>query len=301
MSGVIAGTVIIIFIVHWRPTISFSFDRVKSLFHYSSKVLVTNLLNTLFNNIHSLIIGKFFTSSDLGFYQRGQQMPQAAMTAIDGSFNEVLYPALSSVQDDYVLLKRALRRSMKTSMFFVFPLMFGIMATAESIVKVLLTDAWLPCVPFIQLSCIVCLFWPFSARNHALNAVGKSDTTLKISIISRLLTLVFILASVKFGIYAIMISTIFASVISFFITSYYTQKYFGYTLKELTIDIFPMFAISLIMFVAVYYMGFLEINIYVRFFSQIIVGATTYILLSKFLKIDSFEYTINLILNIIRK
>ena len=215
IAGTFVGMVILCVTVEWKPKFVFSIERIKSLFKYSSKVLGTNLLNTIFNNIHSLIIGRYFSTIDVGYYQRGQQIPQAAMTAVDGSMNEVLYPTLSLLQNEPDRLKSALRRSMKTSMYIVLPMLMGLMVTAKPLTLILLTDKWLPSVPFMQLTCLITIFWPLSARTHALNAIGRSDVTFKLSIVAKIITLIMIGVCVSFGIYAIMWGTLLASFVSF--------------------------------------------------------------------------------------
>jgi O-antigen/teichoic acid export membrane protein len=167
ISGVTVGAVVLWITVKWFPRRCFSFVRVRSMFSYSSKILGTSLLNTIFNNIHSIIIGHFYTAADLGFYQRGQQIPQTVMTSIDGSMSEVLYPVFSKSQKNLEFLKEATRKSIRLSMYIVCPILFGLLAVAKNLTLLLLTERWLPSVPFMQLACLVCLFWPLSHRTHA--------------------------------------------------------------------------------------------------------------------------------------
>ena len=301
LAGQLVGSVVLWITVKWIPSLVFSFERIKSLFSYSSKILGTNLLNTIFNNIHSLIIGRFFNKVDLGYYQRGQQIPQTAMTAIDGSLNEVMYPTLSILQNDLVALKSALRRSMKTSMYIVFPILMGLLVTAEPLTVLLLTEKWLPSIPYMQLTCVICMFWPLSARTHALNAIGRSGLTFKISLISKAITLVCILACVKFGIYAIMLGTIMASGISFFITSYFVNKHLNYSLKELLFDIGPTFIISAVMAVWVYLVNLLNLNSFVTVCIQVLLGMLIYVLCSVIFKIDSYKYLLSFVKIFLKK
>lgn len=295
IAGTAVGTLVLLITVKWRPSKSFSWKRIQSLFSYGSKVLGTNLLNTVFNNIHSLIIGKFFSKSDLGFYQRGQQIPQTFMTAIDGSINEVLYPTLSCVQDDIDQMKKVLRRSMKTSMFVVMPMLMGVLATSNNLVYVLLTDKWMECVPFIQLTCVICMFWPLSARTHAMNAMGRSDVTFKISVISKIITLLLIVICIRGGIYAIMLGTIGASCISFWITTYYTKKLINYYVRELAIDIGPSIALAICMGAIVFCLQYLNINVYLELLIQIASGCSIYLIGAKLFKMDSLEYLLGFI------
>lgn len=301
VAGVFVGAVVLCFTVKWKPRKLYSMERIKKLFSYSSKVLGTNLLNTIFNNIHSLIIGRYYTTADLGYYQRGQQIPQAVMSSLDGSMTEVLYPAFSKVQYDLDLLKKALRRSLRTSMFVVLPVLFGLFAIAEPLTLILLTEKWLPSVPFMRLACIVCMFWPLSHRTHALNAIGMSSVTLKLSLIGKGITLIFIFICIRFGIYAIMLGSIFSSSICLLITSYYINKYIHYSLRELIIDIYRPFLLAGFMAAVVLLIGLLNINILLRLFLQIIIGAAIYITGSKLAHIDSYEYIKNTIKNYLNK
>ena len=294
IAGTLVGSVTLCLTVKWNFVWKFSIEKVKKLFSFSSKMLVTNLLDTIFNNIHSLVIGKFFTPAELGFYQRGQQMPQAFMTAIDGSFNEVLYPTLSAVQDDMKKLKSALSRSMKTSLYIVTPALFGIIAAAEPLIKVLLTEKWLPCVPFMQLQCVICLFWPLSARTHSLNAIGRSDITLKLNIIGKVITVIMIAVCIPFGIYAIMLGNILATNIAFWIVSFYVNKHIHYSLKDLFNDVKGTLLVSSIMLAVVYSINFIPMPDIVKLAVQVVTGVGIYVLLSKLFKLDSFEYLLEI-------
>lgn len=302
LTATLVGTVIICMTVACRIELRFSFKRIRVLFQYSSKVLGTNLLNTVFNNIHSLIIGRFYNSAELGYYQRGQQIPQYLMSAVDGSICDVLYPTLSIMQNDKQRLKNTLRKSMKMSMYTVLPLMLGLLAVARPVTILLLTEKWILSVPYMQLSCIICCFWPMSARSHALNAIGKSNITLKLSIISKTLVLIFILLSVRFGIYSIMVSTILAQCIGFWITNYYVKKYLGYTYKELIGDLAPILLISFSMMIIVIGFGKLPIpGLLFKTVLQIAVGGGYYIASSIIGKLDCYYYLLDMMKRFVHK
>ena len=164
-------------------------------------------------------------------------------------------------------------------MFIVLPAMFGMMAVAEPLTIVLLTEKWLPSVPFMQLSCIICMFWPLSHRTHALNALGKSNITLRLSLIGKGITLFLIFASIPFGIYAIMISSIVASTINLFITSYYVNKYIGYSIFDIIKDVLPTLVMAGIMGGAVYALTLLPIAPILTLVVQIVAGVSIYLVL----------------------
>ena len=295
LAGVAVGSIVLLFTVKWKPILAFSMRRIKILFNFSSKVLSTNLLNTLFNNINSIIIGRFYTSSDMGFYQRGQSIPQAAMQAIDGSLSEVMYPAFSILQNDVDKLKSAMRRTIKTSTYIVFPLLIGLMVLSKPLTLFLLTEKWLDSVPFMQLTCISCMFWPLASMNHALNAIGKSDITLKLSVLSKCITLIILIISARFGIIYILYGNIISSIISIFITSYYVEQNLGYTLRELLVDILPNLCLSFIMGGIVFVVSCIGINVVLVLFSCILIGVLVYLVGSFVFKIESAKYLILII------
>lgn len=276
LAGTLVGVIVLWGAVSWRPHCILDFGRVKSLFSYSSKILGSNLANTIFNNLHSLVIGRVYTAADVGYYQRGQQIPQVLMTTVDGSMTEVLYPTFSKVQDDIVRLKNMLRKSISVSMFFILPMLFGLASVARPLTQLLLTEKWLPSVPYMQLSCVVCMFWPLSHRGHALNALGKSNVTLKMNLIGKALTIIFILLFIQKGIFALMLGSICAAIINLMISSYYVQKIIGYSLKELAQDVLPSFGLSLLMAGVVSVVGMLPFHLLLVLILQVLTGVLVY-------------------------
>ena len=163
-------------VVKWRPSLMFSKESAKYMFSFSGKVLGSELLNSVFNNICSLIIGRQYSSQDLAYYNRGYQYPTLIMNQVDGATTTVLFSALSKYQSDWENGGlNALRRAMKTSLYICAPLLFGLSAVAEPMIVLMLTEKWLPCVEYVRLVSMMCLFWPLSAQRHALNSLGRSD------------------------------------------------------------------------------------------------------------------------------
>lgn len=301
ISGNIVGALVLCATVKWSPRLMLDFGRLKHLFSYSSKVLATNLLNTVFNNINSLIIGRYYSTLDIGYYQRGQQIPQGAMSALDGSMSEVLYPAFSKCQDDLVALKKAVRKSISFSMYIVLPVLTGLIAIAKPFTLLLLTEKWLPSVPYMQLTCIGCMFWPLSHRNHAINALGKSNVTLRLSIIGKSISVISIVICLPYGINMIMVGSIVSSLINVGISSYYVKKYLRYTYKELILDLLPSMILSGIMFGCVLLIGMLKIYVIVKLVLQIVVGIVVYLLLSSIFKPEPYKMIMNKIVELLKR
>lgn len=295
IAGMLVGASVLWITVKWRPKKYFDISRIKSLFSYGSKVLGTNLLNTVFDNIHSLIIGRYFTAADLGYYQRGQQIPQLSMGAVDGSLSAVLYPTFSKLQNDIDSLKNALRRSIKTSMFFVLPILFGLFAISEPLTVFLLTEKWLPSVPYMQLACFVCMFWPLTHRRHALNALGKSGLTFKISLVGRSITLVAIFVCLRWGIYSIMIGTILSSAINMWITTWFVKKHIGYKVREFLKDVLPPLLLSAFMALVVMAVGLLNIPLFAKLVLQALTGILIYTGGALLFRFESMTYILSII------
>jgi len=223
------------------------------------------------------------------------------MGVVDGSMAEVLYPSFSKMQGDLSMLKKALRKSISVSMYVTLPLLFGLLAISESFTLVLLTEKWLPSVPFMQLSCIVCMFWPLSHRTHALNAIGLSNVTLKLSLIGKSITLICIVVSLKMGVYALMLGTICSSCINLWITSHYVKKHIGYKKRELAADVLPSLAMSVVMCVIVMAIGSLDVNKGLVMAMQILAGVGIYVLQSMLVKPEPYKWVMQLILRVVQK
>lgn len=293
LTSQLAVALILWFTVKWRPHLTFSITRVKSLFSYGSKLLASGLLDTLYRNLITLIIGRMYTPSMLGYYNRGQQFPQLIVSNINGSIQSVMLPALSAHQDDRKRVKEMMRRAIVSSSFLIFPMMVGMAVVAEPLVKIVLTDKWLPAVPFLQIACFTFALWPIHTANlQAINAMGRSDIFLKLEIIKKIMGLIVLGVSLPFGVYAIAIGGIFSGLIGTFINAYPNKELLNYSYKEQWLDIMPSLLISLIMGGVVYLFNYLSISAWQILILQIVSGGIIYILLAKIFKIESFTYLV---------
>lgn len=295
LSGSCVSGIVLFSLVKWHPHFLFSLERLKALFRYSSKVLVSNLLNTTFNNIHTLIIGRFFTSSSLAFYQRGQALPQSIMNSVDGSFSEVMYPTYSLIQSDVPRLRSAVSKALRLSMFVCLPLMFCLCVMSENITLMLLSEKWAESIPFMQLSCIICSFWPMSTVSHAVNALGKSGLTLKINIISKFSVLFFIVVCIPFGVFAIMVGSLISSLVMLFISFRFYKQAIGYGLGDAFKDIRLSLLNALIAALLVYAINFIGCNIYLQSFLQLCCSIASYWALSILTSNESYYYILGVV------
>ena len=285
--------ILIWFIVSWKPKLCFSIESFTRTFRFSFQMLIASLLDTIFNNIRSIIIGKQYNSSDLAYYNRGYQFPTLVMTQVDGAVTTVLFSSLSKFQDDWENGLKVLRRAMKTSMYVCTPLMFGLFIVARPMIIFLLTDKWLPSVKYVQLICILCLSWPLSSLRHALNALGKSDVSLKLNFFNKFITLIFLLITYRISIDLMILSTVIAAYLTHCISMFVYRKYLKYSIKEQVLDILPSLILSFMMISIISFLSIFNLGNTCLLFVQISVGIISYILLSIIFKNDSYIYILD--------
>jgi len=198
------------------------------------------------------------------------------MGAVDGAFAEVMYPAYSLIQDDISRLKNAVSHALQLNMFVVLPLMYCMCAMSENVTLILLSDKWIDSVPFMQLSCIICSFWPLATISHATNAIGKSSVTFRINLISKSLILFFIIICIPLGVFAIMVGSLVATLIMPFISTRYYKKLIGYGVTDIFRDIRISMMNAIVSAIVVYLLKYLGLNIYVTTGLQFIAGVLVY-------------------------
>jgi len=304
MTNQCAQTILLLILVRWRPRRVFSFERVKGHFRFGWKLLVSGLLDTGFTNLRSMVIGKKFSDEALGFYTRGKQFPELAMNAINGSISSVMLPVLSEQQDETERMKQTLRRSVMLSSFVVVPLMAGLAAVAEPLIGLMLTEKWLPCVPFLQLCCIDFALYPIHTSNlSAINAKGRSDVFLKLEIIKKaygmgiLLVTVFCFDSVM----AIAWGGVVSSLVSAAVNAHPNKKLINYGYLEQMRDILPTILLSLVMFGAVYAMNALSLPAAVLLVLQVLTGAALYIGLSLLFRLESAQFLLQVLNRLLKR
>ena len=296
LSNATVDTVILWITVRWRPRKNFSWERLKGLLSFGWKLLVSSLLDTCYNNLRNLIIGKMYSPSDLAFYNQGDKFPKLIVTNINTSIDSVLLPTMSSAQDDRERVKNMTRRAIKTSTYVMAPLMMGLAFCATPIVKLVLTDKWLPCVPFLRIFCITYMFWPVHTANlYAINAMGRSDWFLRLEIIKKIMGMAILLSTMWFGVMAMAYSLLLSSVLSQIINSWPNRKLLGYGYLEQVRDFAPGILLAVAMGICVYLIGYISLPTIVTLGIQILAGATFYIGISAILKLEEFEYLLGMI------
>ena len=302
LTNQVIDTLVLWFTVKWRPMLVFSVERLKDLFGFGSRMLVSSILDTVYKNMYSLIIGKFYDAKSVGFYNRGKQWPHLVINNIDGSINQVLLPAYAEVQEDKKALKAMMRRAITLSTYLIFPAMVGLAAVAKPLTLLVIGEKWLPSVPFIQFCCFTYALWPIHTANlQAIKAVGRSDLFLRLEIIKKCIGITLLVVSIPFGLYAMMFGSCISSVFSSFLNASPNKKLFNYSYFEQIKDLLPTIGISLIMGVAVWALSALKINLFALLAIQVITGVAVYFALSYLFRLEAFTYILKNIKEFVNK
>lgn len=277
--------------VKWRPTGRFRFDRLKRLFSYGWKLLVSALLDRLYMNLRSLIIGKKYTTEDLAYYNKGNSWPELIVTNINSSIDSVLLPTMSSEQDNRIRVKQMTRRAISISTYVMAPMMLGLFCVAPSLVSFLLTDKWLPIVPYMRIFCITYLFYPIHTANlNAIKAMGRSNLFLKLEIIKKIVGLAVLFSTMWFGPMIMAYSLLFVSLSSQVINTWPNRKLMDYSYIEQLKDIMPNIMMAVFMGAIVSIVPVFGFTSIVTLVIQVPLGAVVYIGISFTLKNENFLY-----------
>ena len=292
----LVGTLILWFTVKWRPVARFSLERLKGLFSYGWKLLVSSLLNIVSDKLRPLIIGYRFSPADLSFYNEGLLFPNLIVDNVNSSIDSVLLPALSQQQDSAEQVKTMTRRAIQISSYIMWPLMIGLFVCAEPLVSLLLGQDWLPCVPFVRIFSLYYALFPIHTANlNAIKAMGRSDIFLRLEIVKRVLDLVFVVSTVFIGVRAMAYGLLIQGVLCLFINSYPNSKLCGYAFSQQLRDIIPAFLLAAAMGLLVWLISLAGFGSLVTLILQVLTGAVFYIAASVILKLDTFNYLLGIV------
>ena len=291
VTNIAVDTVLLWLTVKWRPTLVFSLKRLRRLFVYGWRLLVSALLDTCYANLRNLIIGKKYSSKDLAFYTKGELFPKTVVGNINSAIDSVLLPAMSAEQDDRERVKQMTRRAIKTSTFCIAPLMMGLAACAQNVVHILLTDKWLFCVPYMRIFCITYMFYPIHTANlNAIKAMGRSDLFLRLEIMKKIVGLAVFLTTMWFGVMVMAYSLLLTSVLCQIINSWPNKRLLNYGYLEQLKDILPGIVLAVAMGAVVSLANLLPVGEWARLAVQVPAGIVFYVLGSALLRLESFGY-----------
>lgn len=304
LTNVAFNTIILRIVVTWVPKFQFSFERLRPMFAFGWRILVTGLMFSAYNELRSLIIGKRYSTADLGYYDRGWSFPKLIANNIDATITRVLFPALASEQDSLNRLRDKTRRAAKTSAYVMTPVLFILAAMSQPLVAVLLGEKWLPCVPYLQILSFVWMLQPTQTCTvQAIKSIGRSDVYLRLEILNKIVGVGFLLYAVfvKDSVFAIAVTMLiyeFFSLITYGIVSHH---YIGYKLIHQFSDIIWPMAFSAIACALANMTSLFFTNNILIICVYLALGLFVYVLLSELFKLDAYLYVKNAALGIIKK
>lgn len=287
--------------IKWRPSLVFDLQKFKYHFHFGYKLTLSGLLDTIFKNIYQIIIGKFFLASQVGFYTRADSLKNLPVVNISNALNKVTYPLFASIQNDDLRLKNAYKQIMKMVIFIIAPVLVFLGVLAEPLIRFLFTEKWFPAVPYFQVLCLTGILYPIHSYNlNVLKVKGRSDLFLRLEVIKKILVILIVAVSIKFGIMGLIWGQLFTSILSFFINTHYTGKFLDYSAWQQAKDILPTlfitFAIGLIIFFIDQFLEKLEYIDILRLIISGCIGFFMYIGLAFLLKMEGFKTISRIIL-----
>lgn len=290
-------TIVLAIVIRKKPILKFSLSRAKVLFKYGYKILLTNLMFTLSDQLRTVIIGKFYSAAQLAFYSKGKYFPNLVSTNVTSPLSTVLFPVMSKMQDDINMVRETMRKSMRIISFVMCPLLLGLAAVSKPMVELLLTEKWLPSVPFVWIGCIYYIFPPLHSVNlEAVKSVGRSDLVLKYGFYKRIVGFITLLVAIPFGVMAIALSTIASALIASAINARQNKQLFDYKYRKQIADVFPNIINAVIMCMAVYIIGnIINLHLLLELCVQVSAGIIVYIILALITGNSNLKYCINII------
>jgi O-antigen/teichoic acid export membrane protein len=273
ISRYLISTILLWLLSNWRPSLLFSYQSIESMFSFGSKLLISEIINTVFNNIYQTFIGKVYSVKDLGYYKKAITIESAAANTTTLPFSKVIFVTLSPFQENNRLLKQSYRKTIKLSMFLHFPIMIGLITIADPLIRLLLTDKWAPSIPFFQLLCVVGVFMPLDYYNNVLFKIkGRSDLYLQLEIIKKLLTILAIFITYRWSIIALLVGQIIVSVITIVINSFFSNRLIQYSLKNQIADLFSSFLTASLMGIGLYLLSTITYDLLIVELLVLIIG-----------------------------
>jgi len=291
------------FLGKWKPLWIYSKDSFRELFAFGSKLMLSGLIDSAYRNIYYLIIGKYFSAVELGYYTKADQFQSFPSMNLNGVISRVTYSTLSSIQDDSVRLKNGYKKIIRSTMLFSFVLMIGLAAVAKPMVITLIGEKWIPSVGYLQLLCFVGMLYPLHAINlNILKVKGRSDLYLRVEIIKKILAVPVIIIGTIYGIKVMILGMIVNSVIAHFLNSYYSGRLLNYNVLEQIKDILPAFLIAVTISSIVFLFGsFLNLSPVLLLTLQVILGAILTFGICELTKMSDYLYMKEMAFTLLKK
>lgn len=294
-TNTIVDTIVLAVTIPWKPKLLFSWSAAKSLMNYGSKILIADLSGTFFCQLRSFIIGKLYTSADLAYYNKGQQLPTLITNNISASIMTVLFPAISDEGDNMERVKQMSKRTIQVLSFVIFPLLAGLAAVARPLILFLYTDKWSSCIPFVQLLCISSAIGVLTVTSlQTIKAIGRSDVVLKLELIKKPMYALLLLVGVYKGVIAIAVTMVVYEFYGAFVNMIQLKKYINYGLREQMLDMLPATLMTTIMVIIVLFVPVPKLSNFMIFAVKVVIGIVVYVVQSIIIKPQAFIYLCNI-------
>ena len=289
-------TVLLWILAKWRPKAKFSKQSFRNLFGYGSKLLASGLLDTIYNNLYTIVIGKRFSVATLGVYSRADQWANFLAINVTGILQRVTFPILSSIQNEDERLRVNYRKFLRVSGFVIFPLMMGLAAIADPLTRFILTDKWADSIPLLRILCFALMFYPIHAINlNLLQVKGRSDLFLRLEIYKKILGVATLCVTIPMGITAMCVGRVFTSWVALAMNTHYTGKLIHLGFFQQLKDYIPTLLNSFFMGAIVYGMTLIVSGSGLQLLTGVIIGASYYVLSNYLLKTMEWEELILII------
>lgn len=288
-------TIVLWIVVRWRPKRMFSFSRLKGLFSYGWKLLVSSLIDAIYNDLTQLIIGKLYSSEDLAFYNQGKKYPNVFVSNINIAIDSVLLPVMSNEQDDRKRIKTMMRRSIRISLFIMAPIMIGIAACGPQLIRLLITQKWMPALPYLRLFCVVYMLYPLQTANlNAIKALGRSDIYLILEVAKKCIGILILIITMHKGVMFMALGVMVTRVTYQFINMLPNQSLLGYSMREQLLDLFPPLITAGAMGALVLLADLLNLRDFPTLVLKVLIGLVGYFVVSMLLQGGNLKYAIEI-------
>ncbi|RXJ46028.1 lipopolysaccharide biosynthesis protein [Gelidibacter gilvus] len=289
-----ASTVQLWFHSKWQPMLVFDRERFRKHFGFGFKLMLSGLIDTIFTNAYTIIIGKFFAASQVGYYYKADGLQMLPVRSLSQIVTKITYPLFSEVQNNNVQLRGIYKRIMQMVLFFIAPTLIIMAVLGEPLFRFLFTEKWLPSVPYFQILCVGGILYPIHAYNlQILNVKGKSGLFLKLEIVKKILLVIVILISFQFGIFGLLYGSVIVSMLSFFVNTHYSGKFIDYPAWEQIKELAPIILLAMITGILVYIIDIFMVTIDAIDFVRLLIGGTvgvlSFILLAQIVKLSIFK------------
>ncbi len=285
---------------NWKPSLNYSKERFVYHYTFGYKIMLSGLLNTIFDNSYNIIIGKYFPVETLGFYERAKRFNDYPSVTITGIVRKVTYPMLAQLQNDVPRLSKIYRKMIRVAFFIVAPFMLGGAAIAKPLFELILGPSWLTAVPFFQILSLAAILYPIHAFNvNILQVFGRSDWFLKLEVIKKILMAISILVGFQFGIMGLIWSSVFSSFLSLLINTHYSSRLIEYSTKNQLLDMLPILLMAGLTFCVMYYSVhlFSDYNQIIQIGFASLIGITFYVVVHSFFKASPLYALLTIVKN----